>query len=112
MKKIICLYMCFVMLFVCCGCTNKNSDYKESQVIVYLPEENDDSLNGYRKDDSADTYEDTTSKTYSANTNTLIYHYTTCTYTSKISDANFYSTNSIDELIELGYRACKLCNPE
>lgn len=49
---------------------------------------------------------------YVANTNSMKFHYPTCSSVEKISAANRWDTNeSRDQLIASGYSPCKICHP-
>lgn len=50
--------------------------------------------------------------TYVCNTNTMKFHYPTCSSAKRISDGNRKEVNGTrDELISQGYEPCKNCNP-
>lgn len=51
-------------------------------------------------------------RTYVINTNTRKFHYPSCSYAKKISDANRSEyTGTRDDLIAQGYDPCERCNP-
>lgn len=129
-KKLLSLILALLIAFVFCGCKNNNETSSEisASPVVHIPDENDDSLNGYRKEivtetetftgasskESSGTNSSTQSSAgkFCANTNSKIYHYTTCSFASKISSENYYSSDSREDMINRGYRACKKCNAD
>lgn len=56
--------------------------------------------------------QDPISATYVLNTNTMKFHYASCSSAQKISDKNKgYYTGSRTELIQMGYSPCGICKP-
>jgi len=48
---------------------------------------------------------------YVGNTNTGVFHYSSCSYVNRMKEGNKVYFNSRDEAIAAGYRPCKVCNP-
>lgn len=125
-KKLLCivLALCIALILCSCGENSKSSSKFSSSPVVHIPNEGDDSLNGYRKKVESDTNTSSeessiissntisSSGRFCANTNSKVYHYTTCTFASKISSENYYSSDSREDMINRGYRACKKCNAD
>ena len=129
-KKLLSFILALLIAFVFCGCKNssKTSSEISASPVVHTPDKGDNSLNGYRKEAGTETEavtaasskenSGTNSSTQSsagkfcANTNSKIYHYATCSFASKISSENYYSSDSREDMINRGYRACKKCNAD
>ena len=48
---------------------------------------------------------------YIGNSNSKIFHYSSCSSVNKMKSENKISFNSRDEAIQKGYRPCKKCSP-
>ena len=73
----------------------------------------DDSINGYRKENTLSETAETTKPNgiYYANTQSKKFHFSNCTYAERTNNDNLYLTEDREELILTGYAPCKICNP-
>ena len=137
MKRVLSLFLCFILVFSGLGATStrhttdgskkvyvtatgtkyhtKKCQYAKKGTVLTLEEATDA---GYKpckkcKPPILDKDDDSSKTiTYVLNTNTKKFHYPSCTYVKKISRSNYKeTTKSRSSLIKAGYSPCGHCNP-
>ena len=105
-----------ILSFFLCGCgeeKDKTASEPDTKVIINMPE--DDTVNGYRKQKVQTEKTNETKKifngTYYVNKNSKKFHFTYCSYASKISDENLFVSDNREQLISEGYSPCSSCKP-
>lgn len=117
MKKV--LFLILLLCVLLCGCGNAGNQSVKTTVTVNQP--TDDTVNGYRKNESAfpekieasevlpDSNNITTS--YCGNKNSKKFHKISCSSLKNTKDENKVYFKSRAEFITKGYEPCKKCNP-
>ena len=118
MKKV--LFLILLLCVLLCGCGNDVNQSVKTTVIVNQP--TDDTVNGYRKNESAfpekieasevlpDSNNITTS--YCGNKNSKKFHIPSCSSVSRMSDKNKEITSlPRTDIILKGYIPCGICKP-
>ncbi len=118
MKKII--VTGFSLIFLICGCTNSNTN--QQKVVINQP--NDNSVNGYRLENSYDdnvisgadvtiggNQTTITTVSYCGNKNTKKFHKTSCKFSINTKEENKVNFNSKEDFLNNGYSPCKICKP-
>ena len=133
MKRICIFILCFFLFVSFCGCNESKTDTTRDAVVINLPKDN--SVNGYRTENpdysdktviSADSVavdntdskyyssktENTTTKgNYCLNTNSKIYHKSSCGSVSSMKEENKSYFSDKNEATRNGYKPCQRCNP-
>ncbi len=115
MKRFLALFISILLVFTLSGCQTKDTAVNKTPVKINLP--TDDSVNGYRKNNSeikTETIivnETTTSYSYCGNKNSKKFHKASCSSLKNTKEENkvFYKTK--EEFISNNYSPCKKCNP-
>lgn len=88
-KNFLILTILFFICFLFVGCTSDNPDFGSIEQTQTLS--------------SADINE------YIGNRNSLIFHIEECTYLPATHNRVYF--DSVEDAVEAGYRACKVCTP-
>lgn len=116
MKKVLLILLCMIIFM--CGCANNLSETTKQDITINIPQ--DDTVNGYRIDDSSMPDEipasevkpdNTTSFTYCGNKNSKKFHKISCSYLKNTNDSNKVYYKTKEEFLENNFVACKHCNP-
>lgn len=115
MKRLLALLISLLLIFTLSGCQTKNTYNDKTPIKINLP--TDDSVNGYRKNDSEIingsiiVKETTENYKYFGNKNSKKFHKASCSSLKNTKEENkiFYKTR--EEFINNSYSACKNCNP-
>lgn len=129
LKRFLLLLLTVLFIFGSgCNILPKAND-DTSEQIVFLPDKvTQETVNGYKdttvsentaaetKDSETETVKPTdktnpTADGYVANTSTKKFHLPSCTYAKNMKEENKMISDSRDELVNSGYKACKKCNP-
>ena len=88
-----------------------NGTESHAQITVNLPA--DDTVNGYRTENSKPAEPDNAVKTadYIGNSNSHVFHKPSCSSANTIKEENRVSFKSREDAVKSGYTPCKRCNP-
>ena len=124
-KRIMDLILILILLCGCSAGADINVTESHAQISVNLPA--DDTVNGYRTENSntsempdtvpaedvkpAEPDNDVNTTAYIGNSNSHIFHKSSCSSANTMKEENKVSFKSRDDAVKSGYTPCKRCNP-
>lgn len=119
MKKLLAIALSLLLTLAFSGCSTKsNENQSKTPITINMPDDN--TVNGYRKENSNESKivtssivvtENTQSYSLGGNKNSKKFHKVGCSSFKKTKESNKVYYKTRDEFINKNYTPCKICNP-